>query len=150
MFRSTRPALTETAPYACGTRHAIAAMDAPAPKFRIAAAVRTQPSRPPIPSGFEPVSAETQPVSGRPPIQISDIEKSSSRDSPRDSRVSVRFLENSWRETVSLPSNPRKGRHFRQYPKFPARDAYGWLGIEDSNCDVPNSSPSQNQLQQRP
>jgi hypothetical protein len=30
--------------------------------------------------GFEPVSAETQPVSGRLPIQISDIEKSSSRD----------------------------------------------------------------------
>jgi hypothetical protein len=30
--------------------------------------------------GFEPVSAEAQPVSGRLPIQISDIEKSRSRD----------------------------------------------------------------------
>jgi hypothetical protein len=99
-------------------------------------------TRPPIPCGFEPVSAETQPVSGRPPIQISDIEKSSSRDSPRDSRLFVRFLENSWRETGSLPSNPRKGRHFRQYPKFPARDACGWLGCQDSNRDVSNSSRS--------
>jgi len=65
-------------------------------------------TRPPIPCGFEPVSAETQPVSGRPLIQFSDIEKSSSRDSPRDSRLSVRFLQNSWREIGSFPSNPRK------------------------------------------
>jgi hypothetical protein len=83
-----------------------------------------------------------QPVSGRPPIQISDIEKSSSRDSPRGSRLSVRFLENSWRETGSLPSNPRKGRHFRQYPKLPARDACGWLGCQDSNRDVSNFEPA--------
>jgi hypothetical protein len=37
-------------------------------------------------AGFEPVSTETQPVSGRSRSQISDIEKSSSRDSARDSR----------------------------------------------------------------
>ena len=35
---------------------------------------------------FEPVSAETQPVSGHSLTQISDIENSASRDSPRDSR----------------------------------------------------------------
>jgi hypothetical protein len=39
-----------------------------------------------ISCGFEPVSADAQPVSGRLPIQISDVDKSSSRDSRRKSR----------------------------------------------------------------
>jgi hypothetical protein len=63
-----------------------------------------------------------------PLIQFSDIEKSSSRDSSRDSRLSLQFLQNSWRETGSFPSNPRKGRHFRQHPKFPGGDRGDWLG----------------------
>jgi hypothetical protein len=37
--------------------------------------------------GFEPVSAETQPVSGQPRTQISDIGNPASRDTPRDSRL---------------------------------------------------------------
>jgi hypothetical protein len=44
-------------------------------------------------SGFEPVSAETQPVSGRPHAQISDIERSSSRDFTRDSRPLARAAQ---------------------------------------------------------
>jgi hypothetical protein len=96
-------------------------------------------TRPPIRCGFEPVSAETQPVSGRPLIQFPDIEKSSSRDSPRDSRLSVRFLQNSWRETGSFPSNLRKCRHFRRHTKFPWRDPGGWLGRQDSNLGMAES-----------
>jgi hypothetical protein len=73
------------------------------------------------PIAFEPVSAETQPISGRLPIQISDIEKSSSRDSPRDSRSSARIPQNCSPETGLLAVNARKSRYFLEYPKFDDR-----------------------------
>jgi hypothetical protein len=64
--------------------------------------------------GFEPVSAETQPVSGRLRAQISDIEKSSSRDSPPDSRPSAEGARNSSPETRLLAANLRKCRLFAE------------------------------------
>src|SRR5262249_45615017 len=76
------------------------------------------------------------------PIQISDIEKWSSRDSPPASWPSARFPQNSSPETGLLTANLRKDRHFRDCPKSPPRDLGGWLGKEDSNRDVPNSSRS--------
>jgi hypothetical protein len=54
---------------------------------------------------FEPVSAETQPVSGQLPIQISDIEKSPSRDSLRISPPSVRDIRISSPETEFFGPN---------------------------------------------
>jgi hypothetical protein len=41
-----------------------------------------------------------------------------------------------------VAANLQKCPHFRERPKFPARDPCGWLGIEDSNRDVSNSSGS--------
>ena len=72
--------------------------------------------------GIEPVSAETQPVSGRLALPISDIENSSSRDSPRDSRPSARILQNSSPETGFVAANLRTYRHFCEYPISPGRD----------------------------
>jgi hypothetical protein len=71
--------------------------------------------------GFEPVSADTQPVSGGARSQISDIEKSPSRDSLLISTLSVRDARNSSPVTGVLAANPWKCRHFREYPKFPGR-----------------------------
>jgi hypothetical protein len=67
-----------------------------------------------VQSGFEPVSAEAQPVSGCLRAQISDIEKSSSRDSPPDSRPSVQDARNSSPETRLLAANLRKCRLFAE------------------------------------
>ena len=92
--------------------------------------------------GFEPVSAETQPVSRRLPIQISDIEKSPSSDSMEVLPPSVRDARISSPETGLLAANLRKCRHFRECPKTLATDRYGWLGREDSNRDVSNSKRS--------
>jgi hypothetical protein len=89
--------------------------------------------------GFEPVSAETQPVSGQPRTQISDIEKSSSRDSPWKSRPSARDARYSSPETGLLAAKLRKCRHFRQNLKSPVRDAFGWLGCQDSKLEMTKS-----------
>jgi hypothetical protein len=69
--------------------------------------------------GFEPVSAETQPVSGQPPTQISDIEKSPSRDSLRISPPAARDVRIFSPETEPLAANLRKCGHFRECPKSP-------------------------------
>jgi hypothetical protein len=55
----------------------------------------------------EPVSAQTQPVSGRSGSRTSDIEKSPSRDSMRDSRPLTQNSQNSSPETRLLAANPR-------------------------------------------
>jgi hypothetical protein len=91
---------------------------------------------------FEPVYPTTQLVSGRLPIQISDIDKSSSRDSPRDSRLSARIPQNFAPETRLLAVNARKCRYFVEYPKSSARDPFGWLGWSDSNFDVQRENSS--------
>jgi hypothetical protein len=93
-------------------------------------------------SGKDIRSVETQPVSVQLPIQVFDIEKSSSRDSPRDSRPSARIPQNSQPEIGLMPSNPRKCRYFREYLKSLGRDHGGWLLIEDSNRDVSKSNRS--------
>jgi hypothetical protein len=100
------------------------------------------PSAPAVGSrrGFEPVSAETQPVSGRLRIQISDIEKSSSRDSPPESRPSAEGTRNSSPETRLLAANLRKCPLFAERRKSPERDRGGWLGNEDSNGQIPETS----------
>jgi hypothetical protein len=41
-----------------------------------------------------------------------------------------------------LAADLRKRRHFREYPKSPARDPGGWLGSEDSNRHVSKSNRS--------
>src|SRR5262249_45141467 len=56
--------------------------------------------------GPEPVSPKTRPVSRRSRSQISDIEKSSSRDLPRDLRSSVRNARQSSPETALYAANP--------------------------------------------
>jgi hypothetical protein len=66
----------------------------------------------------------------------SDIEKSPSRDSLRISPPSVQDSRISPPETRLLAANLRKCRHFREHPKSLARDRGGWLGCQDSNCDV--------------
>jgi hypothetical protein len=63
-------------------------------------------------TGFEPVSAETKPVSGRPLAQISDIENSANRDTPRDSRAFGEKRPTFSQETRLLTANPRKCRLF--------------------------------------
>ena len=90
--------------------------------------------------GFEPVSAPTQPVSGRSRSQISDIENSSSRDSSRNSRPSVRDALDFSPETRLVAANLRKCRLFAECAELPGRDRCGWLGSEDSNRDVSNSA----------
>jgi hypothetical protein len=91
--------------------------------------------------GFEPVSAETQPVSRRLPVQISDIEKSPSRDSMEVLPPSVRDARISSPETGLLAANLRKCRHFRECPKTPATDRYGWLSMQSvSDRSPPNRS----------
>jgi tripartite tricarboxylate transporter family receptor len=57
---------------------------------------------------FEPLSAKTQPVSGRSRCQISDIENSSSREWRRNSRPSVRDVRYSSPETGPFIANPRE------------------------------------------
>jgi hypothetical protein len=59
--------------------------------------------------------------------QISDIEKSPSRDPRRNSRHSLTDARHSSSETGLLVANLRKCRHFRECPKSPARDPGGWL-----------------------
>jgi hypothetical protein len=86
--------------------------------------------------GFEPVSAETQPVSGGLRTQISDIENSASRDTLRDSGPSVREARNSSPETRLLAANLRKYRPFAKRGDSSARDHSGWLPFEDSNPSV--------------
>jgi hypothetical protein len=64
--------------------------------------------------GFEPVSQETQPVSGHSFTQISDIEKSVRRDWPRDFRLSAQDNRDSSPETRVLATNLRKCRFFAE------------------------------------
>jgi hypothetical protein len=92
-------------------------------------------------SGFEPVSAETQPVSGRSRAQISDIENSSSRDGCRNLRPLVRDVRYSSPETGPFTANPRECRHSSEHRKRQARDHYGWLGRQDSNLGMSESNP---------
>ena len=61
------------------------------------------------------------------PVQISDIENSSSRDARRKSEPSARDGPDSPPETGLSAANLRKRRHFRDYPKYLARDPAGWL-----------------------
>jgi hypothetical protein len=89
--------------------------------------------------GFELVSAETQPVSGRSRTKISDIENSPGRDTPQSSRPSARDARYSSPQTGRLAANLRKRRHFREYPKSLARDRCGWLGRQDSNLGMAES-----------
>jgi hypothetical protein len=96
------------------------------------------------------VSAETQPVSGRPGSQLSDIEKSLSGDSTRNLRPLARAAQNSLPETGPLAANRRKRRLFSEFRNSAGRDRCAWLGNEDSNRDVSNSSPSPNQPRRRP
>jgi hypothetical protein len=79
-------------------------------------------------TGFEPVSAETQPVSGRSRVQISDIENLASRDTPPESRLSASKRRDSWPETGLLATNLRKCRLFAKFGKSPGRDRGGcWV-----------------------
>jgi hypothetical protein len=89
--------------------------------------------------GFEPVSAGAQPVSGRLALPISDIEKSSSRDSRQKSRPSVRDVRYSSPETGPFTANPRECRHSSEHRNWQARDHCGWLGHEDSNLGMAKS-----------
>jgi hypothetical protein len=91
--------------------------------------------------GLEPVSAQTQPVSERLVVQISDIENSSSRDTPPNSRPSVPESRNCSPETGLLTANLRKCRFFAKSRKSPERDYGAWLGCQDSNRDVSNFEP---------
>jgi hypothetical protein len=79
--------------------------------------------------GFEPVSAEAQPVSGRLPTQISDIEKSPTRDSPRDYAAfganPSKFLARDWvlgRKRPEISPLPRLPEIHRQRPRWLADD----------------------------
>jgi hypothetical protein len=57
------------------------------------------------------------------------------------SALSARNARRSPPETGLFTANLRECRHFSGCLKQPARDPCGWLGIEDSNRDVSNSSP---------
>jgi hypothetical protein len=87
-------------------------------------------------SVLEPVSAQTQPVSGGLRTQISDIENSAGRDAPRDSGPSVGETRNSSAETRLLAANLRKCRLFAKRGDLPARDRGSWLGRQDSNLGM--------------
>jgi hypothetical protein len=78
--------------------------------------------------GFEPVSAQTQPVSGHSRSQISDIEKSLSRDSTRNLRPLAQSAQNSLPETGPVAANRRKYRLFSEFRNSAVRDRCGWLG----------------------
>jgi hypothetical protein len=71
--------------------------------------------------------------------QISDIENSASRDTPRNSRLSARDARYSSPMTRLLDANLRKCRDFREHPKSLAGDRGGWLGNEDSNLEMTES-----------
>jgi hypothetical protein len=129
---------------------------------------RREASRPlvmPHTLGFEPVSAETQPVSRGSRVQISDIENLAGRDTPRGSRLSVRKDRNSSPETRLMPltygnvvSLQNAGAHWREtavagwgarirtweWRKLPI----GWLG---RRCDrhLPNRETHRPFLDQR-
>jgi hypothetical protein len=87
-------------------------------------------------SVLEPVSAQTQPVSGGLRTQISDIENSAGRDATRESARSVREVLNSSSETKLLAATPRKCRVFAESGGLSARDRRGWLPLKDSNPSV--------------
>src|SRR3981189_2864107 len=89
--------------------------------------------------GFEPVSAKTQPVSGPHRSQNSDIENSSSRDSPRNPRSSMRNVRYFPPQTGLSAAILRKCRQFTESGKTSARARGGWLGRQDSNLGMAES-----------
>jgi hypothetical protein len=91
----------------------------------------------PTPSNRSP--RKTQPVSCSSAHKISDIEISSSRDSPRKSRPPARDARFSSPETGVLAANLRASRHFSERRKSLAGDHDGWLGRQDSNLGMAES-----------
>jgi hypothetical protein len=64
---------------------------------------------------------------------------------PLNSRRFVRNVRYPSPETGLLVANPLKWRRFSECRGISARDRCGWLGCQDSNRDVSNSSRSPNQ-----
>src|SRR6516162_2821605 len=79
------------------------------------------------------------PVSGRSGSQISDIEKSLSRDSTGNLPPLARAAQNSLPETGPVAANLRKCRLFAECGKLFGRDSSGWLGRQDSNLGMAES-----------